>query len=190
MKAIFVIPYNAVLDKVEFMWKLNDIARDHIELIRNANNGFPFNENQSFTYKAHEKRFVIVVEGERCALKDLIAPRLLEVFNTCALDPQAEDWAPVVYETQVEEMLWHEDMCEYVARVKLSDTEVHQGALEALGMCLFREHGEGEERYVHGEAFARSMPYWKIEAAILIWVEMSDEQKKAHRELADFYRSV
>lgn len=190
MKAIFVIPNNAVLDKVEFLWKLNDIGSDQVEHVRYANGGYPFNENQHFSYKAYEKRFVIVVEGERCALKDLITPRLLEAFDTCALDPQAEDWSPVVYETQVEDMLWHEDMCDYVKRVGPSDAYVKQGALEALGACVFDEDGVGELRYIYGETVNLGMPRWKIEAAKLIWDKMSWEQKKAQRELVEFYRSL
>lgn len=189
MKAIFVIPLSHTKDKAEFLWQLKDIEKCHREHMKHANNGFPFNHNQSFSFKYFVHRFVITIDGERCALKDLIIPRLQKLFEEYGF-PETEEYEPVVYETQVEEMHWHENMCEYVARVKLSDTEVHQGALEALGVCLFREHGEGEERYVHGEAFARSMPYWKIEAAKLIWDKMSDEQKKAQRELVDFYRLV
>ena len=189
MKAVFVISPLFVKDKYEFLWQLKDIEKCHREHMNHANNGFPFNHNQSFSFNDGFGRFVIDIEGERCALKDLIIPRLQKLFVEYGF-PETEEYKPLIYKTQVEEMLWHENMCEYVARVKLTDPVVHQGALEALGVCLFQEHGEGEERYVHGEAFVRHMPLWKIEAAKLIWSQMSDEQKKAQRELVEFYHSL
>lgn len=190
MKVVFGISKKQVTNFNELTRDLHRLVRGHADYVSGRRYGHhPFNTNQHFEVEADSFVAIVTVTGERCALMEYLTPALLQLFADHGLCDSAT-LEQIEYYSEAPELLWHEDMCAFVARVGLESPRVRQGALEAMGTCRFRDATDEGFPVVHVELLMGHVHYWKQEAGKLIWGTLTPEQKLMHQALAEAYMNV